>query len=241
VWPAIGWLVFPVVPSVLAITWYQAVNFGGADPRDWAVADWAILLGPLLGYGFLAGSTARLPDDHPAGWRGLCHRRASWVAVGPWLGFVVCAGLLMLRHGIGRLLGSERWPEIDTRTFTVLIYVLLGTISYGWVLVAAAAVRRARRAGELARSLARGLATALSFVGSLVGSFWAVTSVWRWYFFDPTVVRTVLLAASGTLLLAGCAPLTAGELRRRKLFEAMLLAWVIGLALIWRWWSRRQR
>ncbi len=31
---------------------------------------------------------------------------------------------------------------------------------------------------------------------------------------------------------------TYGEVRRRELFHAMLVAWVLGLALMWRWWAR---
>jgi len=39
--------------------------------------------------------------------------------------------------------------------------------------------------------------------------------------------------------MSGCAStITYGELRRRELFHAMLIAWVLGLALMWRWWSR---
>jgi hypothetical protein len=30
---------------------------------------------------------------------------------------------------------------------------------------------------------------------------------------------------------------TYGEVRRRELFHAMLVAWVLGLALMWRWWE----
>jgi len=42
----------------------------------------------------------------------------------------------------------------------------------------------------------------------------------------------------GLALMSGCGPITYGELRRRELFHAMLVAWVLGLALMWRWWSR---
>ncbi len=84
----------------------------------------------------------------------------------------------------------------------------------------------------------RGLLTALAFVGSLFGSFWAATSIWRSYFFDPRIVPLVAVAVS-LVVLSGCgAPITYGEVRRRELFHAMLVAWVIGLALMWRWWSR---
>jgi hypothetical protein len=48
-----------------------------------------------------------------------------------------------------------------------------------------------------------------------------------------------LLAACASALLAGCATtITVGDVRRRDLFRAMLMAWVLGLALLWRWWAR---
>ena len=48
-----------------------------------------LMLGPLLGYGFLAGATVDLPDDvgpPRRGWRRLAARRSVWVAIGPWWG-----------------------------------------------------------------------------------------------------------------------------------------------------------
>jgi hypothetical protein len=64
--------------------------------------------------------------------------------------------------------------------------------------------------------------------------------VWRSYFFDPRVMPLVALAL-GLVLLSGCSStITHGEMRRRELFHAMLVAWVLGLALMWRWWSRRR-
>jgi hypothetical protein len=82
------------------------------------------------------------------------------------------------------------------------------------------------------------LAVALAFVGSLFGSFWAATALWRTYFFDPRVVP-VVIAAVALVGMSGCtSTITYGELRRRELFHAMLVAWVLGLALMWRWWSR---
>jgi hypothetical protein len=117
----------------------------------------------------------------------------------------------------------------------------VATLAYGWVVPASAAVRRARRAGCAWRSVRRGLAAALAFVGSLFGSFWAATEAWRGFFFDPRVVPA-LLAAMGVGLLCGCsATVTYGEVRRRELFHAMLVAWVFGLALLWRWWGRPRR
>ena len=79
---------------------------------------------------------------------------------------------------------------------------------------------------------------AAAFVGSLFGSFWAATSMWRSYFFDARFVPLALLAV-GLAVMSGCAaPITYGDMRRRELFHAMLVAWVLGLALMWRWWSR---
>ena len=100
-------------------------------------------------------------------------------------------------------------------------------------------LRRARRLGRCCRALGRGLVAGLGFVGSLLGTFWAVTEGWRAYFFDPRIVP--ILVALGTLALTtGCAgPVTYGEVRRRELFQAMFMAWLLGLALIWRWWRPR--
>jgi hypothetical protein len=111
-------------------------------------------------------------------------------------------------------------------------------LGYGWLIVARWALRRARQLGRLRQSWERGLITALAFVGSLFGSFWAITAAWRSYFFDPRVVP--LLAVTLALVgVGGCAaPMTYGEMRRGELFKAMLMAWLLGLALIWRWWSR---
>ncbi len=48
-----------------------------------------------------------------------------------------------------------------------------------------------------------------------------------------TIMSFVALGA-----VCGCGPVTYGEVRRYELFHAMLLAWTVGLALIWRWWAR---
>ena len=111
------------------------------------------------------------------------------------------------------------------------------TWSYGWLWPAWAALRRAARIGRLRRAFYRGLSVALAFVGSLFGSFWAATSFWRSYFFDPRVVPLIIVAV-GLAVTSGCGnTITYGEVRRRELFHAMLVAWVLGLALMWRWWS----
>jgi hypothetical protein len=135
-------------------------------------------------------------------------------------------------------------PRPDPNTWTgwainsTLSIGLLGSLAYGWLIVAWAVIIRARRAGRAREALGRGLVMALGFVGSLFGSFWAITSTWHSYFFDTRIAR-LLLVAAGLTLVAGCAsPETVGDIRRRDLFEALLTAWVIGLALAWRWWSR---
>ena len=74
----IGWLVFPLVPVILENFYYQACNINlfspspnGPDPREWDWGLWIIMLGPLLGYGFLAGATVDIPDDLGPSCRGL--------------------------------------------------------------------------------------------------------------------------------------------------------------------------
>lgn len=52
-------------------------------------------------------------------------------------------------------------------------------------------------------------------------------------------LRDRLVAACAAVLLGGgCGTQTIGDVRRRDLFHALLMAWVLGLALIWRWWAR---
>ena len=70
--------------------------------------------------------------------------------------------------------------------------IVVLTLSYGWLWPAWAALRRAARIGRLRRAFYRGLSVALAFVGSLFGSFWAATSWWRSYFFDPRVVPLIV-------------------------------------------------
>ena len=95
IWSALGWLVFPAVPVVLAISCHRALNHH--DPRLWGPSEWAVVLGPLLGFGFLAGATADLPDEPGRrGLRRLVGRRALWVAVGPWAGYLASLGLIGL-------------------------------------------------------------------------------------------------------------------------------------------------
>lgn len=185
---AVAWLVFPAVPAVLA-TWCYDAWSAGDDPRRWgSFGAWATKLGPLIGYGFLAGATARLPDDPSRrGWRAVPRRRAVWVAVGPWFapGLYLSApfGFLLV---MTRVLPPGAWSR-PTPAFWDGFWEVLGWASvYGWAAFAVAALRRARRRGRFRRALRDGFLTAVVFVGSLIGVFWAATELWRSYFFDPT-------------------------------------------------------
>ena len=255
----VAWLVFPLVPVVLADFYYTFSNWVGYDPREWGWFLWLTMLGPLLGYGFLAGATVDLPDDvgpPVRGWRGLAARRSVWVAIGPWWGALVLAALWL---GYGYLVShftvlqtlsvpepkwlKDTWVESVFSFYLamqawILMALVVGTWAYGWLWPAWAALRRAARIGGASRAFYRGLSVALAFVGSLFGSFWAATSWWRSYFFDSRVVPLILGAAC-LAMASGCgSTVTYGEVRRRELFHAMLVAWVLGLALMWRWWSR---
>ena len=106
-------------------------------------------------------------------------------------------------------------------------------------------VESARSRGRLKRGGDRVRLELLDRAGSLeqdpdllFGSFWAVTEWWRAFFFDPRVVPVLLVAVRLAAAACGCGPVTYGEVRRRELFHAMLLAWTFGLALLWRWWAR---
>ncbi len=212
------------------------------------------MLGPLVGYGFLAGATMTLPDEDLApggGIRRLLGRRAVWVAIGPWWGAAVCFGLFMGLVYLERLFPglSGRVPQIPASWKTTWAYwvvswaalIAIVTIwAYSWLWPARTALRRAASVGQWQGSLVRGAVMAGAFVGSLFGSFWAATALWRSYFFDPRIVR-LLLVALGLAAISGCtSTITYGEVRRRELFHAMLVAWVLGLALMWRWWSRQR-
>ena len=250
---ALAWFAFPLAPALVGATYHQELNWsfggrGGPDPCDWGWSTWIILSGPLLGYGFLAGATIDLPDDPGArGWRGWPARRSLWVAFGPWIGFlawnaaIVAAQFVAWAYPPSRAWSTPPLPEAwrgGWVGFLLIALLGIGPLAYGWLFVAWAAARRARRLGRVRRSLARGLAVAGGFVGSLFGTFWAITEAWRGYFFDPRIAPA-LVAASSLALLAGCAATeTVGEVRRRELFQAMLTAWLLGLALAWRWWSR---
>jgi hypothetical protein len=137
----------------------------------------------------------------------------------------------------------EAWKGtwIESTLWWVLAVFVVGILAYGWLWPAWAALRRAARIGRWRMYLYRGLIMALAFTDSLFGSFWAATVGLRSYFFDSRLVPLVAVAV-GLAFLSGCGgPITYGELRRRELFHAMLVAWVLGLALMWRWWSRARR
>jgi hypothetical protein len=264
--PAIAWLVFPLVPVILEDAYYQVCNANfderaasGPDPREWGWELWLMMLGPLVGFSFLAGATTDLPDDPQPRRRGLRRvlaRRSVWVAIGPWSGFLILAGLYLGLASLADLANripaarpwnaqfSEFWKRSGVESALARIrpaYWLLGTVAiaaYGWLWPAWAALRRAARIGRWRASLYRGLLLAVAFVGSLFGSFWAATAWFRSYFFDPRLVPLVVVALS-LAFTSGCAgTITYGEVRRRELFHAMLVAWVLGLAIMWRWWSR---
>jgi hypothetical protein len=258
---ALAWLVFPLIPAVLGSSYHGTFNLGpahgGPDPHDWGWGTWIVLTGPLWGYGFLAGATLGLPDEPGRrGVRSWLARRAVWVAVGPWIGFVFWGGVYLAARVLEDLLNwafpaSREWhssggipwqgPSSSPLVNMVLLVGLLGSLAYGWLIVAAVALKRARRLGRCRWAIGRGLAAAVGFVGSLFGTFWTIISVWRGYFFDPRVMP-VWLAAASLLMSAGCAgTITYGEVRRRELFQALLMAWLLGLALAWRWWSRPRR
>jgi hypothetical protein len=243
---AATWLLFPLVPALLSRWYYQEMNPSQEDPRLWSSGSWVILLGPLCGFGFLAGSTVGLSNDPiKRGLRRWISHSAIWVGVGPWLGFIFAIAIIYISVWllwlVERLFGPvDVGPVLFGNTWwlTVYFWFALLTSSYGWLIVAVAALRRARRAGRLWAAVRRGTVTALAFVGSLFGSFWAATEAWRSYFFDKAIAPLIILAVCLTTL-SGCgSTLTVGEVRRRDLFAAMLTAWVLGLALVWRWWAR---
>ncbi len=265
----VAWLLFPLVPVVLedlhcsvSIFKFDTAARAGPDPFVWGWLNWVLVLGPLVGYGFLAGATVRLPDV-PAvprrHLRNLLVRRAVWVGIGPWWGAVVCVGVFYaLAQFQGFFPTLQRWhprpPKAWEGTaagmvlswtllaFTWLFWIALaGLWAYGWLWPAASALARSARVGQWKATLIRGIVVAVAFVGSLFGGFWAATAVWRSYFFDARFIPLALLAV-GLAVTSGCAArITYGDMRRRELFHAMLVAWVLGLALMWRWWSRSRR
>ena len=249
---AFAWLVFPLVPALLEDAYYQMVTLGDPDPHGWRGLQWGLFLGPLLGYGFLAGATIDIANEtfrDRRSWQGLLARGDLWVMVGPWAGAILWTacffGLAFLDNLIPRNWHldwhtPQGWGETWVNrglSWTLNGFVFV-SFAYGWILLAWLILCRAGRVGLWARTLYRGLITTILFVGSLFGTFWTITSVYRSYFFDTRVMPVVALLL-GLISMSGCgAPVTYGDVRRRELFHAMLTAWVVGLALMWRWWSR---
>jgi hypothetical protein len=227
----VAWLVFPLVPVVLEDLNFQIcmVNLNsraqfGPDPCEWGWGSWLLMLGPLVGYGFLAGATVDLPDDlgpSRRGWRRLAARRSVWVAVGPWwsslllvAGFCLYGFLLSQFPPLGKLVLPE--PKLREGSWIAIFFpwlswglgwtcVALCVVAWscGWLWPAWATLQRASRVGRPRRAVYWGASVALAFVSSLFGSFWAVTAFWRSYFFDPRVVPLVAVAA-GLAVLSGC-------------------------------------
>ena len=156
-----------------------------------------MMLGPLVGYGFLAGATVDLPDDFATprrGWRRLLARRSVWVAAGPWCGFIAL-GLLFLAFGIlAKLMPPlpmsdlpQWWQRFVVRDGSPVGFH--GAVCCNHRLcLALACVGRASAGGiSSVDSIARFIVAwpwRCAFVGSLFGSFWAATSWWRSHFFD---------------------------------------------------------
>jgi hypothetical protein len=248
------WLVFPLVPAFLASAYYQ-MRFAPTDPREWDALLWIWQTGPLFGFAFLAGASLGVPDPEwgqASGWKPTVlrsfQRRAVWVAAGPWVGFLAWVGILWTLGQLVRLVrdvtGFELFKNVtpwNEWAVAIILYgLVLPTYAWSWLVFGVLLLLRARRLGRLSRSLTQGLVSALVFVGSLFGTFWAATEAWRSYFFDSRI-PAFLLAGCALLLITGCGSLSLGELRRRHLFEALLQAWVIGLAIGWLWLSRPRR
>ena len=99
-WSALAWLVFPLVPASLGNIYNQtfiSVLNHQIDPVVWTWFDWVFLMGPLLGYGFLAGATLDLPNEPGRGgvrgWLGAA--RSGWRSVPGW---VFCSGQPCTSH-----------------------------------------------------------------------------------------------------------------------------------------------
>ncbi len=171
----LSWLIFPIMPVMLEDLYYQICNFGllgtgqsGPDPHDWDWVRWVMVLGPLLGYGFLAGATLGLSNDlEPSrgAIRRFLGRRGVWVAVGPWAGLlfwvVVYFGVVfvlwileLVVSPLNRLVPPERRPDLrppqwwwvawaEWALSWVLTILFCGILAYGWLWPAAL------RCGEL--------------------------------------------------------------------------------------------
>ena len=219
---ALAWLAFPLVPTLAGTASYGFLNLsfdghGGPDPWDWDWINWAILAGPLLGYGFLAGATIGLPDDPGRrGVRGWLARRSLWVGVGPWIGplsaVAVFYGGSLVISWINRVFPERSAPcrpapcrnGCSTCLTQTVEYAVVAWISLSWLLVALAVAPAREAAGSApGRAIVRGLVGAIGFVASLFGTFWAITASWRSYFFDARVVP-LLIAAACLCVMPGC-------------------------------------
>src|SRR5262249_39263269 len=151
---AVSWLVFPLVPVILEDLYFQTFTLEilrsarpGQDPHDWDWLLWVIMLGPLVGYGFLAGATLHTPDEGGRWRRGLGRllgRRAVWVAFGPWCGFLFWAGVYFGLVFLDKLIPVDWRPDVPfpewwAQTWVywvaswVIIVVFWATLAYGWL------------------------------------------------------------------------------------------------------------
>ncbi len=107
----IGWLVFPLVPVILEDFYYQTCNlnlFSSASRRVPIRAIGAGVCGSsCLGRSWVMVSSRARPLTYPTtlgpscrGLRRLLSRRAVWVAIGPWFGFLFwCRGFFGISAG----------------------------------------------------------------------------------------------------------------------------------------------
>jgi hypothetical protein len=199
------WLAFPVVPLLAEDAYYSLCTLEffvdsqrGPDPYDWDAVRWVLVLGPLCGYGFLAGATWGIGDE-PGGrwWRAWRSRRSVWVGLGPWLGLLSLAAVGFAIGATQRALsaiGADRLARWDPSAAVgpevaqwAGMTAMMACLSFGWLPVAWAALRRSGRAGRRGSSWRAGVVLAAVFVGSLFGGYWAITTAWRDYFFDATI------------------------------------------------------
>ena len=171
----VAWLLFPLVPVVLEDIYYSISNLNlgragsaGPDPHDWNWLIWIIMLGPLMGYGFLAGATLRLPDESGPAAAMVSKTPGTAGSLGGDRAVVGCVRLsrVVLRAVIRRTTlaahsrpGTGSFPSPGTERglngfsharFTPL---LVGIWAYSWLWPAWSALRRAARVGEWKRSL----------------------------------------------------------------------------------------
>lgn len=251
-----SWFTPPLVAVILARAYYEtfaqllAFIDHPKEPRTWSAIDWIVQVGPLSGFAFLAGAALYSPTSNSPRrlWRWLGSNTFA-VAVAPWFGFLCYGVVIALARGfelawlqvVGQPLSIPRVAIPDPWSWILVVAFYVLTLIGAWVWFAWAMLRRAAIAKRLRPALRSGLVACGMFLGSLFGVYWAVTEWFRAYFFDKRLPS--LLFVCGILVLvagmSGCGtPESVGELRRRGLFEAMLLAWVVGLVIFWRWWSR---